>query len=48
LNYANVGATSLFTTVEDLARWIHNFDDAKVGGRAVIEQWFKLEPSTAA
>src|SRR4029453_12557245 len=26
LNYANVGATSLFTTVEDMASWIHNFD----------------------
>jgi CubicO group peptidase (beta-lactamase class C family) len=38
LNYANVGATSLFTTVEDLAKWIQNFDDAKVGGAAVIQQ----------
>jgi CubicO group peptidase (beta-lactamase class C family) len=38
LNYANVGATSLFTTVEDLAKWITNFEDMKVGGPAVIEQ----------
>jgi CubicO group peptidase (beta-lactamase class C family) len=38
LNYANVGATSLFTTVEDLAKWINNFDTAKVGGPAVIKQ----------
>jgi CubicO group peptidase (beta-lactamase class C family) len=38
LNYSNVGATSLFTTVEDLAKWIQNFEDAKVGGPAVIQQ----------
>lgn len=38
LNYANVGATSLFTTGEDLARWVFNFEDKKVGGAAVIEQ----------
>src|SRR4029077_202975 len=38
LNYANVGATSLFTTVEDLAKWSQNFEDAKVGGPAVIQQ----------
>src|SRR5262245_64396656 len=35
LSYANVGATSLFTTVEDLARWLANFQDAKVGGPEV-------------
>jgi CubicO group peptidase (beta-lactamase class C family) len=38
LSYANVGATSLFTTVEDLARWIANFQDAKVGGAEVRRQ----------
>lgn len=38
LNYANVGATSLFTTAEDLAKWVKNFDDERVGGREVIEQ----------
>jgi CubicO group peptidase (beta-lactamase class C family) len=38
LNYANVGATSLFTTAEDMARWVQNFDDGRVGGSAVIEQ----------
>jgi CubicO group peptidase (beta-lactamase class C family) len=31
LNYANVGATSLFTTAGDLARWLDNFRDPKVG-----------------
>ena len=38
LSYANVGATSLFTTVEDLTRWIQNFFDARVGGPGVIQQ----------
>jgi CubicO group peptidase (beta-lactamase class C family) len=38
LNYANVGATSLFTTVEDLARWVKNFDDGAVGGSEVIHR----------
>ena len=38
LNYANVGATSLFTTAEDLAKWLQNFEDGRVGGREVIEQ----------
>ncbi|HXI89350.1 MAG TPA: serine hydrolase domain-containing protein [Blastocatellia bacterium] len=32
------GATSLFTTVEDLAKWDQNFVDKKVGGEAVIAQ----------
>ena len=41
LNYANVGATSLFTTVEDLANWMQNFEDMKLGGRAVIEQMYQ-------
>lgn len=36
LSYANAGATSLFTTSEDLARWLHNFADAKVGGPKAI------------
>ncbi|HET9532790.1 MAG TPA: serine hydrolase domain-containing protein, partial [Blastocatellia bacterium] len=41
LNYANVGATSLFTTVEDLAKWMQNFEDMKLGGRGVIEQMYQ-------
>ncbi len=36
LSYSNVGATSLFTTVEDLALWDQNFYDGKVGGKALI------------
>jgi CubicO group peptidase (beta-lactamase class C family) len=38
LNYANVGATSLFTTAEDLAKWVKNFEDGCMGGREVIAQ----------
>lgn len=37
-NFDTVGATSLLTTVEDLARWDENFYDPKVGGRALVEQ----------
>jgi len=36
LNYANVGATSLFTTSPDLLEWLDNFRTSKVGGAAVI------------
>jgi CubicO group peptidase (beta-lactamase class C family) len=36
LQYANVGATSLFTTVEDMAKGDRNFDHGKVGGPKVI------------
>jgi len=38
LSYANQGATSLFTTAGDLARWLNNFETAQVGGPAVIRQ----------
>ncbi len=38
LNYANVGATSLFTTVEDMVNWLRNFDEKRVGGAAVIDR----------
>jgi CubicO group peptidase (beta-lactamase class C family) len=38
LNYANVGATNLFTTASDLVRWLDNFRDPKVGGRTAIER----------
>lgn len=42
LSYANVGATSLFTTVVDLTKWAQNFWDPRVGGVAVIEQMQEL------
>ena len=38
LSFANAGATSLFTTAEDLVRWLDNFRHARVGGPAIIEQ----------
>ncbi len=36
-NFDTVGATSLLTTVEDMARWDRNFYDGKVGGRAFLD-----------
>lgn len=44
LSYSNVGATSVFSTVEDFLKWDRNFDDHRVGGAAVAE-WL-LEPGT--
>jgi CubicO group peptidase (beta-lactamase class C family) len=41
LSFANVGATSLFTTAEDLAKWLLNFENQRIGSRAVIEQMHK-------
>jgi CubicO group peptidase (beta-lactamase class C family) len=38
LNYANVGATSLFTTAPELVRWLDNFREPKVGGHRAIER----------
>ncbi len=37
-DFAIVGATSLFTTVEDLAHWNRNFTSGEVGGRDVLRQ----------
>ncbi len=36
LSYANVGATSLFTTVEDIMKWADNFRTMKVGSPDVM------------
>ena len=38
LSFANVGATSLFTTVEDLAKWVQNFDSHIIAREAVYAQ----------
>ena len=38
LSYANRGATSLFTTANDLALWLGNYKSGKVGGTKVLEQ----------
>ncbi len=37
-NSTIVGNSSLFTTVDDLTKWVLNFDSGKVGSPAVIEQ----------
>jgi len=38
LNYAVVGATSLFTTAEDLSLWAQNFKELKIGDAAIFKQ----------
>jgi len=38
LNYATVGATSLFTTARDLARWEANLREPRVGTPALIRE----------
>lgn len=38
LSYANAGATSLFTTVEDLAHWINNFRTTTIGNPTTMTQ----------
>jgi CubicO group peptidase (beta-lactamase class C family) len=35
-NFDTAGATSLMTTVEDMAKWYANFDTGKVGGNALL------------
>src|SRR4030095_11920624 len=47
-NLSVPGATNLYTTVEDLARWDRNFDEKTVGGDAVLsmqeETWLSTRP----
>lgn len=38
LSFSNNGATSLSTTVDDLVLWDRNFDDAKLGGRKLLDE----------
>lgn len=37
-NLTALGSSSLYSTVEDLSKWILNFDDARIGRQAVVEQ----------
>ena len=37
-NTTALGSSSLYSTVEDLAKWILNFDDVHIGGQTIIEQ----------
>ena len=41
LNYAIIGATSLFTTVEDEAKWLNNYETGKVGGKDAVNQMYQ-------
>ncbi len=34
-SYAHYGATSLYTTVEDMAKWIQNYEEPKVGAKVM-------------
>ncbi|MEZ5345918.1 MAG: serine hydrolase domain-containing protein [Pyrinomonadaceae bacterium] len=38
LNFANVGATSLFTTAADLSKWALNFEDPIVGDSEIVRK----------
>lgn len=38
LSYSNAGATSLFTNIPDLAKWVMNFYHPKVGDQKAIDQ----------
>ncbi|OGX83628.1 hypothetical protein BEN47_17425 [Hymenobacter lapidarius] len=38
LSYANSGATSLFTNVPDMAKWVMNFYNQKVGDKQVLAE----------
>jgi CubicO group peptidase (beta-lactamase class C family) len=38
LSYSNAGATSLFTTIDDMSKWVMNFWDHKVGDQQDITQ----------
>ena len=38
LSYSNAGATSLFTNIPDLSKWVMNFYNTKVGGQKDIDQ----------
>ena len=37
-NTTALGSSSLYSTVEDLAKWILNFEDTRIGEQTVIEQ----------
>ena len=41
LQYSNVGATSLFTTVEDMSLWDRNFDSPIVGDETLLAEMHK-------
>ena len=42
LSYSIVGATSLFTTVLDEAKWLQNFETGTVGGKDLVEKMHEV------
>ena len=40
-NTTALGSSSLYSTVEDLAKWILNFDNTQIGEQTVIEQMYQ-------
>jgi len=38
LSYSNAGATSLFTNIRDMSKWVMNFYNHQLGDEAIIEQ----------
>jgi len=43
-NLMALGSSSLFTTAEDLAKWLANFDDPRVGGAAAMSRMRTIVP----
>jgi CubicO group peptidase (beta-lactamase class C family) len=43
-NLMALGSSSLFTTAEDLAKWLANFDDARVGGGRAMSRMLSTVP----
>lgn len=42
LSYSIVGATSLFTTVLDEAKWLNNYETGTVGGKDLVEKMYEV------
>src|SRR5687768_3532967 len=42
LSYSTVGATSLFTTVQDELKWLNNFETGTVGGKELVEKMYQV------
>lgn len=40
-NLTALGSSSLYTTIEDLSKWVINLDNPKIGGKSVINQMFQ-------
>jgi len=39
ISYQNVGPTGLYTTVEDLAKWVSNFEKPIIGNKKLIDRF---------